>query len=639
MKWFDSLFSAKKSPTSLQRDADVAKNSSHKSYRDIRKRNPILSLVQGVFDPRKSYTPFSLRKHIHEFSETWPQYLKSLTHKHWFLVLLLLILAYVVYGVGFIIRTEVHMETLRDAPGSIFTYEWFSRLRSMRRDFQVLAPIIRNPIIPIEPFATYGKALDYSYNLVAELDTLRDIEWDVMYWKQHANTMSIFPVMDDFFDWMEDMRWQISGLREIVQSENMGMDISGFFSLWENFIRNKDIWYFIAGKDRPTRILLLNQNSDELRAGWGFPGTAFIIEFDAGKMTRFEFKDIYALDWHLRGYRPSPEGINQFRSLDYPGKSLEFEIRDANYYPRFHDSAVKLNELAEEAKIGKLDLVIGINQKFLEDLVHLVEPIKISGIPVTIDHRNAGLVLSMLVEGKKTLENTPKWTVKILADALLVELQKQGKIQEAATLLASHIYHGEFIAGSPRTDIQSALDSLGIFDRWEDMKGDWVYPIFTSISRNKSDRLMERTFEINHVNACERTLVLRQKHWFDLIEAARIRNLAHELGLDAKIPTLLPVQWGGDNVQYLRFILPPGTKLLPKSDPDFSLQVTEAKEFTTIHGYETTSPGTTKSMSIRYLLPEGYCDDRTKFFKQPGLRNTRVVIQKNGTTVYQKFYE
>lgn len=153
--------------------------------------------------------------------------------------------------------------------------------------------------------------------------------------------------------------------------------MGGFFTLWNNFLGNINTWYTLAGRDAPTRILLLNQNSDELRAGGGFPGTAFIIEFDGGRMTRFEFKDIYALDWQLVGYRLSPEGINQFKSLNYPGKSVEFEIRDANYYPRFHDSAVKLNELAEEAGIGKLDLVLGINQKFLEDIVRLVEPLKV----------------------------------------------------------------------------------------------------------------------------------------------------------------------------------------------------------------------------------------------------------------------
>ena len=86
-----------------------------------------------------------------------------------------------------------------------------------------------------------------------------------------------------------------------------------------------------------------------MRAGGGFPGTAFVLEFDQGKLTRSQFSDIYALDWQLRGYRPSPEGINQMRSIDYPGQPVEFEIRDANYYPLFAESATKNNELSQIA--------------------------------------------------------------------------------------------------------------------------------------------------------------------------------------------------------------------------------------------------------------------------------------------------
>jgi len=56
-----------------------------------------------------------------------------------------------------------------------------------------------------------------------------------------------------------------------------------------------------------------------------------------------------------------------------------------------------------EAKLGSVDLVIGINQKLLEDVIHLVEPLKVPGIPVDLDHYNAMLVVSMLVEGKKSV--------------------------------------------------------------------------------------------------------------------------------------------------------------------------------------------------------------------------------------------
>lgn len=59
---------------------------------------------------------------------------------------------------------------------------------------------------------------------------------------------------------------------------------------------------------------------------------------------------------------------------------------------------MKLNELAQEAGIGNIDLVIGINQKFLEDIVRLVEPLTVPGISLPIDHKNVTLILSMLVE-------------------------------------------------------------------------------------------------------------------------------------------------------------------------------------------------------------------------------------------------
>ncbi|MCB9806331.1 DUF4012 domain-containing protein [Candidatus Peribacteria bacterium] len=86
----------------------------------------------------------------------------------------------------------------------------------------------------------------------------------------------------------------------MIQSQTPEVADAIPLTFWNNFLKYKDVWYTILGKKGPTRILLLNQNSDELRAGGGFPGTAFIIEFDGGKMTRFQFYDIYALDWHLR---------------------------------------------------------------------------------------------------------------------------------------------------------------------------------------------------------------------------------------------------------------------------------------------------------------------------------------------------
>ncbi len=114
---------------------------------------------------------------------------------------------------------------------------------------------------------------------------------------------------------------------------------------------------------------------------------------------------------------------------------------------------------------------------------------------------------------------------------------------------------------------------------------------------------MERTFEVEHVNRCERIMTLSQKHWFDITERKRIKDLAQQLDLTDKIPALLPIQGEGSNIQYLRFILPPGTKYLPEPKSDFSFLETTPLH-TTIHGYVTTRWGTTSTLTISYILPE-----------------------------------
>lgn len=114
MKWLD-LFSHKHSQTSLKKSEDVAQNHSPKSYRDISKRAPI-NLVSGLFDTQKSYTPFTLRRHIHHFCENIPHYARKFTRGHGVIIIILTILAYAIYGMGFILRTELHLRVINDNP-------------------------------------------------------------------------------------------------------------------------------------------------------------------------------------------------------------------------------------------------------------------------------------------------------------------------------------------------------------------------------------------------------------------------------------------------------------------------------------------------------------------------------------------
>lgn len=61
----------------------------------------------------------------------------------------------------------------------------------------------------------------------------------------------------------------------------------------------------------------------------------------------------------------------------------------------------------------------------IEDLIALVEPLHIPGVNVPIDHHNAMLIVSMLVEAKVILEKSPKNIINTLVEILFQKLEQE----------------------------------------------------------------------------------------------------------------------------------------------------------------------------------------------------------------------
>lgn len=88
----------------------------------------------------------------------------------------------------------------------------------MRRDYQILAPVLGNPFFPIEPFATYGRVLDIGYDLLQRTDRIHDIENDIMAWKDSSDTTSVFPILREVMKWLSSMDSDIRELSMMVQT-------------------------------------------------------------------------------------------------------------------------------------------------------------------------------------------------------------------------------------------------------------------------------------------------------------------------------------------------------------------------------------------------------------------------------------
>lgn len=409
MKNFDDFSRKKKPDPSLASEGLSVKDDGKPIHRDIQRKRKQVSLVsKNSLTHAKHTASRDTKEHMGDWMRSVQAFFTNMTLLQMCVILCVCFLGFVVYGLGFMLRTEKNITTWMSDNRADIISQMGGRLNVLWRDYQIIGFIAENPLLPLEPLASYGRVLATLRTISSHIDEILALQPAALAWKNDAGSQSIFPLLDSVFVHLETIdkllvRIDPSLKRLVGANTSSGKMLAGSLASLHSFITHRDMWYAILGKNGPTRILLLNQNSDELRAGGGFPGTAFILEFDNGRLTRSQFSDIYTLDWQLKGYRPSPEGINQMRSLDYPGQPVEFEIRDANYYPLFADSAKKIDELSQIAGIGKIDLVVGINQRLLEDIIKLVEPISVEGVAIPFDHNNINTILSLLVEAKISL--------------------------------------------------------------------------------------------------------------------------------------------------------------------------------------------------------------------------------------------
>lgn len=644
MSWFDTISRwKKKSPHTHEGSEEILKkNTGKKVYRDIHKKREHTLRInpqKNLHQPKKITNEEKIFRLQDEVRKFW----NSLKKRQIGIIVLVLFLSFIVYGVGFVLRTERTIKNIITTPKEYYSVEKIREtVYSLWQDYQILGLVADNSPIALEPLTSYGKILRNTRLLAAQSEMILQTTDDILWWKKNSETESIFPLLDTLWDigenGKENIETLVASLSKIAPPEiALQKKYTQYLHHLDAFLKHKNIWYALLGKTRSTRILILNQNNDELRAGGGFPGTVFLVEFQDGTIKNISFHDIYELDYSVKDYISPPEWINQFKSKIFSGRPVEFRIRDANYFPTFAESARNIDSIARKSDIGPIDLVVGINTWLLSDILELTWPVKVEWIPMRLNKENVALVLSMLVEAKEKIHTLPKGVITLLGNTVLDTLIEKNKTVEVAAILWKNLEKGEILIASPHESIQKAIDDVQLFDTWQDTETDFLYPLFTSIGKNKSDRIMTREITINQRDSCKREVTLRQKHGWDIPAESQIKKMAYDLGIDDKLPLLLPIQWSGDNKQYIRFVLPTWSTL--ESSGKIRLKtINTPKNETLIDGYITTPPGGSSVLQFSYSLPKNLCGTETHFIKQAGLKNLTVKIEKNGTILSEKTF-
>ncbi len=589
-----------------------------------------------------------------------------LTVLFWLVVFSVPALSYVTYALSHGYETLEKIAHTRD-PSTIRTL-----IRSARGDFErssfLLAPFSWIPVDKVDTvdkIARWWLALTRWLDMIAQaLPENMTTKWlGIKKWEQ--NPLSYRAASRDIFalesigiesptDWIAENSTMIAQAQKefqnawdlfaeikptgerTIRARQIGGVIERLSVLLGWAVENQAEVLNMLGHTNPQRYIVFNQNRDEIRANGGFPGSILSFTIYKGNILDYHGDDVYYYDWNLYPYKEIPP----------PGIALltdSYGLRDVNYYPDFRDTLDKANRFIEKSGDASVTTGIAIHQWIIEDLIDTVGEVSVTGVTIPFTSHNFSLLMSTLVENKYARQNTPKDVLFQFGDALLSKIYTKNKALTVLDTLEKYMKNGEIMFASRDPEIDLFLDKYKKRLPWQcdtsatDSSGaliacnpNWIYPIWTSVSGNKSDRYMSRdyTATTRKIDTCryENTITLWTKHNYATSDKEELQSYFKTFGITnpeerAKLDF---IQWDGKNRAYVRVFVPLGSTLVWTGSDITTTNNENATVFSTLIE---TPVGARTNKSWKYTLDIPNCvnyDGKIDWTRQPGLREVNI---------------
>jgi hypothetical protein len=405
--------------------------------------------------------------------------------------------------------------------------------------------------------------------------------------------------------------------------------------VWNQFYSDVIAVYpLLTGFERPTDILFVIQNNNELRATGGFFGTYGRLIIDRGRVGSFSTDNIYARDYPARDKvtRESPRPIAR-----YLKEPLWF-MRDGNWYPDWAKSAALISEMWRDqtGQRSPFTAVIAITPELITNILSLTGPVKVGEVEFTSQTLMDVLEIRVGKDFEKLGFNI--FNRKEIIDELKVALLQaiRDKAFEFLPLLPSIIKEAKDSQSIMAWSFDKRLQDK--FVKWEidgtilnTVPYEWIHISDSNLGSLKSDPAIERKASIEKKDQRIRSLTLTYSHTksFDW-RTTRYRT-------------------------WTRIYLPQGTKLL-QSDSWMIMdrnphrtqpEVYEESNATVIAGFLSIEPLTTETIRLTYLLPENISTESIRIMRQPGsvrewtfstpTNSVRKIISRHYTYLWPTF--
>ena len=242
-------------------------------------------------------------------------------------------------------------------------------------------------------------------------------------------------------------------------------------------------------------IIVLFQNSSEIRPGGGFLGSYADVTVKDGSIRKIEVHDINDTDRELDAKITPPKPLQAIVT--------RWRAADANWFFDYSLSSQKIIQLIEASKkysTGSVtfDGAIAISSKTVSDILALTGPVQLSGRIVAIDKDNFLLEIQKEVQAGQVKSKTPK---KILEELTPVLLDKLVKLQSDEKKMLFQKF-GEWLAGkdlmlySKKPAFQTFFDFYGasgkVFELPKNFNGDYLAVVNANIGGGKTDLFIKQ---------------------------------------------------------------------------------------------------------------------------------------------------
>lgn len=329
----------------------------------------------------------------------------------------------------------------------------------------------------------------------------------------------------------------------VIQAQDMMPLIA---STVEESVGTTELLLSFLGHDEQKRYLVLFQNNHELRPTGGFIGSLALIDINNGVVTGLEVPGggVYDIAGQQREQVVSPAPMHVVNP--------HWNIQDANWFPHFPSSALKVQDFFESAQQPSVDGVITLVPSVIEDLIGATEPIDLTeDFDVIITEDNFYDEVQVRAEEKFDVTRESKRIIGELTPLLFQNLfsaaENPEQLVDIASVVRDAMIRKEVLVYMNDDQLQQLFSERDWSGELKETDRDYLAVFHANIGGGKTSQVIDEVV----------------KHEADIQEDGSIINTVTLTRVHKGDPE--SVLEGEVNTDYVRFYVPQGSTLLDTS--------------------------------------------------------------------------